>query len=78
MKKKEIFEIKKRRIKSYEDKLDFYRENFDKALTKLKDSIEKRNYNPKRNSPKFCLPKIGSRNNFHLTGSNIYIHLFIK
>ena len=73
-----MFGIQKRRIKSYGDKLDFYREDFDKGLTELKDSIEKniveKYLNPMRSTNKFLLPKIGSRNNFQLTDSNIYIH----
>ena len=77
-KRKEMFGIKKRRIKSYGDKLDFYREDFDKGLSELKDSIEKniveKYLNPMRSTNKFLLPKIGSRNNFQLTDSNIYIH----
>ena len=77
-KRTEMFGIQKRSIKSYGDKLDFYREDFDKGLTELKDSIEKniveKYLNPMRSTNKFLLPKIGSRNNFQLTDSNIYIH----
>ena len=76
--RKEIFGINKRRIKSYGDKLDFYREDFDKGLTELKDSIEKniveKYLNPMRSTNKLFLPRIGSRNNYHSIDSNIYIH----
>ena len=73
-----MFGIQKRRIKSYGDKLDFYREDFDKGLSELKDSIEKnivgKYLNPMRSSNKLILPKIGSRNNLQYTEPNTQIN----
>ena len=78
LRRKEMFGIKKRRIKSFGDKLDFYREDFDKGLSELKDSIEKnivgKYLNPMRSSNKLILPKIGSRNNLQYTEPNTQIN----
>ena len=74
--RKEMFGINKRRIKSFGEQLDFYKEDFNKGLNELKFSIEKnivqKYLYPIRSNHKLILPKILSRNVSELTEPNVH------
>ena len=78
LKRKEMYGLNKRKIRSINERLDFYKEDFDKGINELQYSIEnnivKKYLNPIRSSNKLILPKIQSRNDLQLTepGINSY------
>ena len=78
LKRREMYGLNKRKIRSIGDRLDFYKEDFDKGITELQCSIQnnivKKYLNPIRSCNKLILPKIQSRNALQLTepGINSY------
>jgi len=76
LKRKEMYGLNKRKIRSINERLDFYKEDFDKGINELQYSIEKnivkKYLNPIRSSNKLILPKIQSRNNLQLTEPGVH------